>query len=185
MKLTNLNKKAFVQAVMGDIPTEQFEDDIKTAVQSVAISMCPPEIQKIWKNNSLRGFLKTCTARVGAWSGHADQLRVQFVSWSGEESRDEKHLLAHPDIKTLATKREAQAQNLHDVKAKLISAINSVNTVKQAKELFPEFIAYLPDEAQAPSKYAPAVIANLSADLIKLGWPKDKVKQILTTKETA
>lgn len=180
MKLTNLNKIAFVEAVMRDIPTEAYEDSIKNAVQKVAISMCPPEIQKVWKSAALRGFLKTDVLRIGEWSRHTEQLRISYVSWSGSSSADEAFLLSHPDVKSLTTLRESQAQKLFDMKQQLTSAINSVNTVKQARELFPEFVAYLPDEAQAASKFAPAVIANLSADLMALGWPKGKAKEIAT-----
>ena len=50
----------------------------------------------------------------------------------------------------------------------------TVFTVDKFFEAFPEFEKYLPSEAQ-PTKNLPA-LANVVADLSKLGWPKNATK---------
>lgn len=175
MKLTKLQKQAFVEAVMRDIPTENFQEEAKNLIQKLAIERCPPEIQKIWKSSALRGFLQTANIRLGDWG---DFQSIAYVQWAGGFSED-SILKNIPEVKALVAKNTKQINSLLDMRAKLEAAMASVTTLKQAQELLPEFVDYLPKETEAPSKYAPAVIANLSADLMKLGWPKDKVKKIL------
>ena len=60
------------------------------------------------------------------------------------------------------------------LKQKLHGAVMACSTLNSLKKALPEFINYFPTEQQ-PTKNLPA-LANLTTDLVKLGWPKDKTK---------
>ena len=47
---------------------------------------------------------------------------------------------------------------------------------EQALEILPEFAKYLPQERDGKVIRSMPVIANLVADLMQAGWPKDKAK---------
>jgi len=61
-------------------------------------------------------------------------------------------------------------EKYHSAISNLNSAIMSCGTLAALKKTFPEFEKYYPTEEQ-PTKNLPA-LANVVADLSKLGWPK-------------
>lgn len=63
------------------------------------------------------------------------------------------------------------------LKAKLTAAIAACFTLKQAKERLPEFVKYLPTDRDSTGTSNLPAVANLVADLVQLGWPKDKEAQ--------
>ena len=169
MKLTSYHRNAFVRAVIDDIPKIDYSEEIRTAVQNYALSKLPVEIKAIWRNNQLRGFLKT---RTGYFGG----VHVEFPCWSDNSRSDGNEIENSKTVSALIAKATAQRVAIDEVQRKVSSAIHSVTTLKNAKELLPEFAKYLPLESDPPSKFAPAVIANLSAELVALGWPKEGSK---------
>jgi hypothetical protein len=72
----------------------------------------------------------------------------------------------------LIAARDTQAAEREALQNKLTQTIHSINTVKQAHDLMPEFAKYLPEVVEK-TKQLPAV-ANLVADLNKAGWPPKK-----------
>ena len=63
-----------------------------------------------------------------------------------------------------------------ELETKLMAAANSCTTRKALVELLPEFEKYLPADQAAACKTLPAV-ANIMADFVKAGWPKDEAKK--------
>ena len=74
------------------------------------------------------------------------------------------------DVKEAMKPFVAKKKERDDAHAKLSAIVNGCTTLAQLKKLLPEFISYFPTEAE-PTKNLPAV-ANMVADLSKLGWPK-------------
>jgi hypothetical protein len=73
-------------------------------------------------------------------------------------------------IKAILAPYEEQEDERHNAESRLSHAFAGINTLKQALTTFPEFKKYYPTEEQ-PTKNLPA-LANVMADLSKLGWPK-------------
>jgi hypothetical protein len=69
---------------------------------------------------------------------------------------------------------ETEDNKYRDAKLNLQNAIMACTTLKALETTFPEFKKYFPTETQ-PTKNLPA-LANVVADLSKLGWPKGEKK---------
>lgn len=161
MRLTNDIKKAFISAVLADVPTVDYQEEFRKLVQAAAIETLPPEVKKLAKSNELRGYLDTHRL----WWGPFNLVSV----FADLEIKD------MPELKTkcdeLAALKEAQDSSIAALRNRLTAAVGSCNTRKQLAELLPEMEKYLPEDP-GPTKNLPAV-ANLVTDLMKQGWPKD------------
>jgi phosphoglycolate phosphatase-like HAD superfamily hydrolase len=154
MKFTKLIKQSIVRAIIQDIPPIDKEARA-LAINAAIVKAMSPEVRKLFKT-------------------HPTALRTQSVAytnpfrhWGNDvtvgDVTDEK---IKEIIKPYETQEEARAQ----AENKLRHAFEGINTLKQALTTFPEFKKYYPTEAE-PTKNLPA-LANVMADLSKLGWPK-------------
>jgi hypothetical protein len=162
MRLTNYHRDAFVKSIMDDVPQHDFQKDFESVVQKELEKILPKDILKIWKDNSLKGYLQTARLH------RVDPLYFS-VPLSYEEGLS---LVSRPAVKKIIEAARDEKRKREELKLKVKSAIYSVSTVKKAKELIPELAKYLPDEKDKHSKFAPAAIVNLSSDLTEAGWPK-------------
>lgn len=153
MKLTKLHKEAIVRAIMQDTPPI---DKVKRAEAIIAevVKAMSPEVRKLYKTkpDALRRRTVPYTNQYSNWS----DVVVGDVT-------DEK-------IKEIAAPYKLQEDERNAMQRKLMGAFEGINTLKQALTTFPEFKKYYPTEAE-PTKNLPA-LANVVADLSKLGWPK-------------
>lgn len=153
MKLTKLHKEAIVRAIMQDTPPI---DKVKRAEAIIAevVKAMSPEVRKLYKTkpDALRRRTVPYTNQYSNWS----DVVVGDVT-------DEK-------IKEIAAPYKLQEDERNAMQRKLTGAFEGINTLKQALTTFPEFKKYYPTEAE-PTKNLPA-LANVVADLSKLGWPK-------------
>lgn len=154
MKLNKLTKQAIVRAVIQDLPPIDKEARA-LAVKDAIVKAMSPEVRKMSKThpNALR------TASVAYADPHRHWGSDIVV---GDVTNDQLKAI----IKPYETQEEERAQAEH----KLRHAFEGINTLKQALTTFPEFKKYYPTEAE-PTKNLPA-LANVMADLSKLGWPK-------------
>jgi hypothetical protein len=82
---------------------------------------------------------------------------------------------AQAEVDALAEKASADKAARAVLSQRLRAVAYSVSTRKALAEALPEFAKYLPaDEAEA-MRTVP-VIANVVADFVRAGWPKDKRK---------
>lgn len=154
MKLTKLHKQAIVRAIMQDtppLPRAKWAEEIKAAI----VKAMSPEVRKLYKTKpeALRHANVPYTSEFSRW-GH--EMPV------GDVTKDQ--------IKEIAAPYEKQVQERSDMERKLTHAFEGISTLKQALTTFPEFKKYYPTEME-PTKNLPA-LANVMADLTKLGWPK-------------
>jgi O-phosphoseryl-tRNA(Cys) synthetase len=153
MKLTKLHKEALVRAIMQDTPPI---DKVKRAEAIIAevVKAMSPEVRKLYKTkpDALRRKSVAYTNQYSNWN----DVVVGDVS-------DEK-------LKEIVEPYRKQEQERSDMHRKLTAAFEGINTLKQAESTFTEFKKYYPTEVE-PTKNLPA-LANVMADLSKLGWPK-------------
>ena len=154
-RITKWDKEAIVKAIMADVPVPD-KKKRKEELQAAVVKAMSPEARKLYKN---------CP----------DALRTKCIgeliydgTWS---SRD----IIVGDVKdnvvdTLTQKYKDEDRKLSDARYSLKGAIEACNTLKQLETRLPEFKKYYPTAAK-PAANLPA-LANVVADLSKLGWPK-------------
>lgn len=172
MKLTNNMRDAFVSAVLQDVPEVDYNEQFAKIAVTHCLSKLPKEIVKVYNSNSLRGFLNLEIVRVRAeWYASEVSAAVPlYDSYSVVRAA----LADMAEVQAITKAKQEQADRFTKLREDLTAAINSVKTLKQALEVLPEFAKYLPQPDDKPIKFAPAVIANLAANLTAAGWPKDK-----------
>lgn len=153
MKLTKLHKEAIVRAIMQDTPAI---DKVKRGEEIVnaIVKAMSPEVRKLYKSKptALRRASVPYTNQYSNWG----EIVV------GDVTKEQIELITAP-----YKKQEEERSAMH---RKLTGAFEGINTLKQALTAFPEFKKYYPTEME-PTKNLPA-LANVVADLSKLGWPK-------------
>lgn len=151
MKITKYEKESIIRAIMQDVPCTP-DSVLKVEIQKLLVASMSAPIQKLYKTHpkALR------TEHVASWDSGMS-YRVEFIVGDADVSKA---------IEPFAAKKKAR----DDAQKKLAAIVNGCGTLAQLKKMLPEFISYFPTEAE-PTKNLPAV-ANMVADLSKLGWPK-------------
>jgi hypothetical protein len=153
MKLTKYEKDAIIRSIMHDVPTKP-DNVLKAEMQAAFIAGMSDIIKKLYKT-------------------HPKALKTESVAgWDSGLSYRTEFIVGDADVNKAMIPFKAQKEAKDDAHRKLSAAINGCNTLAQLKKLLPEFISYFPSETE-PTKNLPAV-ANMVADLSKLGWPKKK-----------
>jgi hypothetical protein len=157
MKIDKYTKQAIVRAIMNDVPKPD-KAKRRADLQAAIVKAMSPAVRKVFKESP--GALRT---------SYFGDLTYDSTSWGTRE-------LVVGDVtdvalEELAAPYKAEDEARLDVHRKLEGAINSCSTRKQLMDRMPEFEKYYPAEDAPMSKNLPA-LANVMADLSKLGWPK-------------
>lgn len=166
MRLTNTMREAFVRAAMQDVPTVDYENKIRDAVNK--------EVAKAKKKAGIAGvdesrLADTYSNYVRNSSGNA----CTSFNARGLLKEERKAIETHPELVALQDAHDAQEKKLKALRDKLTGAINACTTRKQAAEALPEFEKYLPADEPKALRSLPA-LANVAADFVKAGWPKTR-----------
>jgi hypothetical protein len=156
MRITKYEKEAIIRAIMHDIPSTP-ESVLKAEIKKAFINGMSAPVQELHKTHphALRtSGVSGCDSGLG--------YRIDFI-------------VGDADVAEVLKPFVARKGELDSVRARLSGVVNSCNTLAQLKKLLPEFVSYFPTEAE-PTKNLPAV-ANMVADLSKLGWPKKVEKK--------
>lgn len=161
MRLTAHIRRAIVDAILADIPDSDIEDRFEQALNDMIMEQLPPAVAAIYANPTTRHYIAK-----DAWH-HFGLFMGRHIPRSVEVPADfeERH------AKLYAAKR-AEDEARGELGAKVRAVVHSCSTSKQFLDRLPEFAKYLPEEA-ARTPNLPA-IANLTADLVKAGWPKNR-----------
>jgi hypothetical protein len=157
MKLTKYDKQAIVKAIMADVPKPD-KNKRRADLQTAIVKAMSPAVRKVFRESP--GALKT---------HYFNDLVYDGMNWStreiviGDVSEDK--------LKELIAPYKAEDEAIRSAKAKLEGAIEGCTTRKALMTRLPEFEKYYPAEDAPMSKNLPA-LANVMADLSKLGWPK-------------
>lgn len=158
MRLDKYTKASIVKAIMNDVP-EPDKAKRRVDLQAAIVKAMSPEARKLY--NKTPSALRT---------HHVGDTLYDSRSWSTRDiiAGDVDDKTIDKLLKPYKDEDDARAAT----KRKLQGIVEGCSTLKQLKTLLPEFEQYMPTEA-APTKNLPAV-ANMVADLSKLGWPKNK-----------
>ena len=155
MKLTKYQKQGIARAIINDIPPVDYNKR-REELQAAIIKLMSAPVAKLYKANP--DALRRChlDARL-----LADRYENSWII-AGDVPAEQ--------VKTLAKKYSQEDDARYAAQRQLEAAIDGCSTLKQLMTTLPEFEKYYPTEAQ-PTKNLPA-LANVVADLSRLGWPK-------------
>lgn len=156
-RITKYDRQAIVRAIMADVP-EPNKKQRRAELQAEIVKVMSPEVRKVYKATptALRTY-------------HIGDVTYDSCDW------DSRNIIAgdvdSAKIDELAQKYKDEDRAVNDAQYALKGAIEACSTYKQLMTRLPEFEKYYP-KPDAPTANLPA-LANVVADLSKLGWPKD------------
>jgi 3-methyladenine DNA glycosylase AlkD len=157
-RITKWDKEAIVRAIMNDVPVPD-KKKRREELQADIIKAMSPECRKLYKKapHALR-------------THHFGDLIYDGCSWG---TRDvvigDVEAKTLDELKVKYVTEDRARQNARD---SLKAAVMACTTIKQLNDRLPEFKSYFPT-IEKPITTLPA-LANVVADLSKLGWPKGK-----------
>lgn len=166
MRLTKEDKQAFVRAVMDDVPSVDYDEQVRTRLKEWGFSALPPILKAAaseFPDYFETRYIPTPIGCPGAFvicpphlCGPCFERAVPEV-WA--------------ELVVIGEKQIAQSKAHAELRSKVTALINSCTTLKQAQERLPEFAKYLPANRDG-SFIANLPVANTLVDLQKAGWPK-------------
>lgn len=161
MKLANNIRSAFVIAVMNDVPQVDYREQAQKLLIADAVAQLPPKIRAIYNDQSLRHFVQ----RKQEYALH------QYIHVPGPEyARSEAVAARLAELLQLHDDQDAKRAELRN---QIRAIADTSSTRKQLVDKLPEFEKYLPVDERAAARSLP-LVANVVADFVKAGWPKDK-----------
>ena len=168
MRLTNTLRKAFVRAVMDDVPSTDYQEQARDLMTREAEQNLPEALKRaIALDPSIRDWIETRFHHVGKYplSGMFLLGTREALDQLGKDEALQQKLQTLSDALAEQNKRHSQLQE------KIEGIAASCTSRKQLLEALPEFEKYLPAQTSVNSRSVPA-LANLLADLTAAGWPK-------------
>lgn len=165
MRLTNTIRDAFVRAAMADVPTVDYQEQMKSLVLKEVEEKLPPEVKAVYKKEHLRPFLETYYLTVSN----------QYYSVHGFRNAYTPSSDLLKKVRDIEKKYDEQSERISDLRNKLQAVAYSVSTREALVKALPEFEKYLPENEEKACRTLP-VIANVVSDFVKAGWPKKEVK---------
>jgi hypothetical protein len=168
MKLTKLDREAFVASVLSDVPTVDYSELIRKTVQQKAVALLPV---------AARTFHKTYPHLVRLVTLYQLPVRCGTVNVVGESGDLVlKAMQADSEfwasLEKMSSDARAQVAARDALENKLAAAIGACTTLEQAHERMPEFAKYLKNVPVADRSVP--VVADLVASLTAAGWPAGK-----------
>ena len=168
MRLTNTLRKAFVRAVMDDVPSTDYQEQARELLSKAAEENLPPALKRaIVIDPSVRDWIESRYHHVGKFPLSGTYLlgtREALDLLNKDDALQQK-------LQTLSDALAEQNKCRNQLQAKIEGIAASCASRKQLLQALPEFEKYLPVETAASSRSVPA-LANLLADLTAAGWPK-------------
>jgi len=175
MRLTDFHRKAFVNAAMNDVPKGDWDEQARALVQKFILNnRLPAQVRGLANDGELREWLA-----LGYYIAPGSLNGVSYYARAGEVNSllDLKTISPElwEELKKLAVNKNKEKEKLASLSEKLRAVAASATTRKALAGMLPEFEKYLPDEAPPQDRMLPAV-ANMVADFMRAGWPKDQAK---------
>jgi hypothetical protein len=147
---------------MDDVPQIDYREEIRIKLQTLAIKAMPDELRplyKIYPDHFQHYFF---------YSGHG----LGSVKVVGPDS-EEKKLRSDTGYIELCEATEKQRERMAALKGKVYGLIHSVQTAEALDKIAPEFSKYIATARDNPIDRSVPAVANVVADLVKAGWPKE------------
>lgn len=168
MRLTNTLRKAFVHAVMDDVPSVDYQEQARELMNKAAEQNLPDALKRaIALDPSIRDWIESRYHHLGKYP-----LSGLFLRGTREAlDQLDKDEVLQEQLQVLSDRLAEQNKCRSQLQEKIEGIAASCTTRKQLLQALPEFEQYLPEETAASSRSVPA-LANLLADLTAAGWPK-------------
>ena len=164
MRLTKIDKKAFVKAVMGDVPQIDYKAQAQAAFEKWLVLMLPPKLAAVFADPQLKSALDT------QWLDHSKFPLIVRYQRCGDYAENPPTSLID-ELTNLDALYDEQLMRRVLLEEKLTGAIGGCSTLKTALARLPEFEKYLPADRDSTG-VSNLPVANVVADLVKAGWPK-------------
>jgi hypothetical protein len=161
MKIDKYVRQSIIKAIMNDVPKPD-KAKRREDLQAAIVKAMSPAVRKVFKE--CPGALKT---------HYFGDLIYDSLNWG---SRDlVVGDVAQKKLDELTKPYKDEDDAIRAAHNKLELAIEGCTTRKSLMTRLPEFEKYYPAEEAPMSKSLPA-LANVMADLSKLGWPKGQTQ---------
>lgn len=170
MRLTNDDKSAFVRAVIDDIPSINYDDQVRSKMKAWGFSTLPSDMKAVAEKYPDYFYSRMIYTPNGCPSVHVI-CQIDIPQYS--KVWKEKYPEMWGELEDIGALNVAQNDARNAMRGKLEAIISRCSTLKVAKERLPEFEKYLPADRDGHGT-TNLPVANVVADLINLGWPKDK-----------
>ena len=170
-RLTNNMREAFVAAVMADVPTIDYEQQIRDVVNKAYAAALPAPIKKVLADPECAAFVLEVSVTLRHTEGLPTGKYVSFRLHA--PNHDWLKNIAVNAAKPLLVQWCAQEDRLLALRQSLATAAYATNTTTQLAEAFPEFAKYLPQTEAEGTRNLPA-LANIVTKFVEAGWPKGK-----------
>lgn len=159
MRLNQQLRRVIVRAIIQDMPKPDYAKRAAEIRKQIDDAMTP-EVKRFHKK-----YPEVC--KTDTYVDFANSVTGGYANvFTGD--------LTDAQVAAILKPYEAEDTARRQAKQQLEKAISGFTTTQQIAKAYPEFAKYLPTDAQL-SKNLPA-LANVVADLAKLGWPKGGVK---------
>ena len=171
-RLTKALRDSTIRVIMDDVPKPDEEQCSKEFMELVKAVM-PPEVLSAYLIDPKwlvdHAYNVTADSNKCGWEYYSKNQIYLHYNWYtyGREGWSAAMIKYADDLADILTNRILLMKKLEGILA-------DCRTVKQFKDMLPEFEKYAPDETIAPTKNTP-VTTNLMAEVVALGWPGGKI----------
>lgn len=173
IRLDHWAKQAIVNAIMNDVPHVNYAEQQSALLTEWAVSRMPPKVHAIWTDENLRHYVKLERFKEGLMGPHGEEyVSAGYIPMPEDQHKTLPAELLHKlvELKHLS---DEQSERRRELKEKVRGLINGCSSTKQVRDTCPEFEKYLPKgENSTPNL---PLVANVVAELMKEGWPKEVV----------
>ena len=170
MKLTNDMRLAFVNAVMADVPSVDYDEQAAKIFKQAVLAAMPPKVRELTRDAKCAEYLETTYHYLPSPLSSVVTFAINGAGYRNKEVFDRLPAATRAELEKLAKLKREQSDRDNSLRARLHALAGSATTRVALLKLLPEFEKYLPlDEADA-CRTLP--VANVVADFVKAGWPK-------------
>lgn len=161
MRLTKQLRRAIVEAVVRDLPSQGYSDRIKERMLRAAVDSLPPAVRALWMDLRTRPYVNTSFEW---WDNFGCKVPCA-------EDEDIKYPPAvEGELEELRLKHIEERDQHAALKYNLTAVVRSVNTTERLLTLLPDFAKYIPKD---PDKAVNLPTVTGVVDAFKAaGWPK-------------
>jgi len=169
MRLTQVQREAFVRAVMDDVPSVNYGEQARALAREAIARAMPQKIEEAFRDPKCEPWLNKAWLNLPYPFGiQHEYLPGSIIDFNLQKQEPE----VWKKLEELAKLEQRQQKARDELRAKLQACAGAATTRKALAGLLPEFEKYLPQERE-PCKTLP-VVANVVADFINAGWPKQQ-----------
>lgn len=166
MRLTKYDKQAFIDAVMNDVPSIDYDEQTRSLLRKWGVESLPEDLRPMAKKYP--SYFETFCIYTPY---HLPSVHVLCnPDWQGVGFKN-KEPEKYAALIEMSEAAKAQSETREALRRKITGLIEGCSTLKSAKERLPEFEKYLPAE-RGGTGVTNLPVSNVLAELTNLGWPK-------------